>query len=205
MGDGHQSTAAAPPRLLPIEAWLEITDDAVIMTDVQLRVTSWSQAAQRLFHRLADDGVGADLLSVTGLGASPRGTRLLADLEREGQARGTVTCPSDRTATEPRQATVVAAHDLTGRLAGYLAVFATASPRRRAQAGSAGVEALTRRELEIMGLMVEGLESQAIAQRLFISERTERNHVASILAKLGVHSRLQALLVCLRHGVVDLT
>ncbi|MBV8990405.1 MAG: response regulator transcription factor, partial [Solirubrobacterales bacterium] len=37
-----------------------------------------------------------------------------------------------------------------------------------------------------------------------ISERTERNHVANILRKLGVHSRLQALIFCLRHGLVEL-
>lgn len=69
----------------------------------------------------------------------------------------------------------------------------------------AGIEALTDREVEILSLLAQGLDSRTIARRLYISERTERNHVAHILAKLAVHSRLQAVVVCLRHGVVELT
>lgn len=67
-----------------------------------------------------------------------------------------------------------------------------------------GPDGLTRRELEILRLIADGLDSHAIAGHLHISQRTERNHVASILAKLGVHSRLQALVVCLRSGVIEL-
>jgi DNA-binding CsgD family transcriptional regulator len=48
------------------------------------------------------------------------------------------------------------------------------------------------------------LDSQAIARRLDISVRTQRNHVASILAKLGVHSQLQAVLFALRYGVIEI-
>jgi DNA-binding NarL/FixJ family response regulator len=63
---------------------------------------------------------------------------------------------------------------------------------------------LTGREIEIMHLTADGLDRRAIAGRLYISQRTERNHVAHILAKLSVHSRLQAVLLCLRHGVLEL-
>jgi two-component system nitrate/nitrite response regulator NarL len=52
--------------------------------------------------------------------------------------------------------------------------------------------------------LAEGLDCKDIAQRLGISTVTERNHVASILAKLGVHSRLQALIFAAKHGVVDI-
>jgi DNA-binding NarL/FixJ family response regulator len=63
---------------------------------------------------------------------------------------------------------------------------------------------LTSREREVLQAMADGLDSQGIADRLCISLRTERNHVANILAKLGVHSRLQALVLVLRHGVVQI-
>jgi DNA-binding CsgD family transcriptional regulator len=63
---------------------------------------------------------------------------------------------------------------------------------------------LTDRELEVLEALAEGLDAQQIAGRLHISARTERNHVASILAKLGVHSRLQALVFAARHGVVEI-
>ncbi len=51
--------------------------------------------------------------------------------------------------------------------------------------------------------LAEGLDGEEIAERLHISTKTERNHVASIFAKLGVHSRLQALVFALRHGVAS--
>jgi DNA-binding NarL/FixJ family response regulator len=67
----------------------------------------------------------------------------------------------------------------------------------------AAIARLTPRELEVLQALAEGLDSQAIADRLYISIRTERNHVANILAKLGVHSQLQALVFALRYGVVN--
>jgi DNA-binding NarL/FixJ family response regulator len=56
----------------------------------------------------------------------------------------------------------------------------------------------------VLQALAEGLDSQAIADRLHISVRTERNHVASILAKLDVHSQLQALVFALRYGIVEI-
>jgi DNA-binding NarL/FixJ family response regulator len=66
------------------------------------------------------------------------------------------------------------------------------------------ISTLTERELEVLSLLAEGLEAQEIAARLHISAKTERNHVASILSKLGVHSRLQAVLFAGRYGLVEL-
>jgi PAS domain S-box-containing protein len=63
---------------------------------------------------------------------------------------------------------------------------------------------LTPREKEVLQALAEGLDGEEIAQRLRISTKTERNHIASIFAKLGVHSRLQALVFALRYGVVDI-
>jgi PAS domain S-box-containing protein len=65
------------------------------------------------------------------------------------------------------------------------------------------IESLTPREHEVLELLAAGLDSSAIARRLHISPRTQRNHVSSILAKLDVHSQLQAVLFGLRHGVVE--
>jgi DNA-binding NarL/FixJ family response regulator len=66
------------------------------------------------------------------------------------------------------------------------------------------IESLTRREREILQLIADGCDSRDAAARLHISVRTQRNHVASILAKLGVHSQLQALIFALRHQLVEL-
>ncbi len=66
------------------------------------------------------------------------------------------------------------------------------------------IEKLTSREIEVLRALAEGLDSEGVADKLHIALRTERNHVANILAKLGVHSQLQALVFVLRHGVVEI-
>ncbi|HEV7882517.1 MAG TPA: response regulator [Solirubrobacteraceae bacterium] len=76
--------------------------------------------------------------------------------------------------------------------------------RRQEHEASQALERLTRRELDVLQALADGLDSQAVADRLFITLHTVRNHVANILAKLGVHSQLQALVFALRHGVVEL-
>ena len=63
---------------------------------------------------------------------------------------------------------------------------------------------LTPREREILQTLAEGLDSHGIAERLYISLRTERNHMTSIFAKLGAHSRLRALVFAVRHCVVSI-
>lgn len=63
---------------------------------------------------------------------------------------------------------------------------------------------LTPREHEVLQALAEGLDGREIAKRLHISITTERNHTARILAKLGVHSRLQALVFALRYGAAKI-
>jgi DNA-binding NarL/FixJ family response regulator len=61
---------------------------------------------------------------------------------------------------------------------------------------------LTPKELEVLGLLAGGANSAEIARSLLISPNTVRTHVQSILAKLQVHSRLEAVAFAARHGLV---
>lgn len=61
---------------------------------------------------------------------------------------------------------------------------------------------LTSRELEVLGLLCEGLSNKLICRRLNICTGTVKCHVASILSTLGVSSRLQAVLAAYRLGLV---
>jgi DNA-binding NarL/FixJ family response regulator len=63
------------------------------------------------------------------------------------------------------------------------------------------VEQLSPRELEVLRLIARGMENSEIAETLTISPRTAKNHVASILSKLGLHSRVQAAIYAVRRGI----
>jgi PAS domain S-box-containing protein len=76
--------------------------------------------------------------------------------------------------------------------------------RREESRARHAIEQLTPREREVLQALADGLDTQEIARRLHITLRTTRNHISSILAKLGVHSQLQAVLFGLRHGVVEI-
>lgn len=62
---------------------------------------------------------------------------------------------------------------------------------------------LTPREREVLTLIVKGGSNREIADALFLSLDTVRNHVASILGKLGVHSKLQAAAVATQRGLIS--
>jgi PAS domain S-box-containing protein len=81
--------------------------------------------------------------------------------------------------------------------------FASSTREQEYEARQA-VESLTAREREVLQALAEGLDSEGIARKLRIALRTERNHVSNILTKLGVHSQLQALVMALRCGVVQI-
>jgi DNA-binding NarL/FixJ family response regulator len=61
---------------------------------------------------------------------------------------------------------------------------------------------LTRREREVLALLVEGADNDLVAQHLVISPETARTHIQNILSKLDVHSRLEALALVLRNNIV---
>jgi DNA-binding NarL/FixJ family response regulator/anti-sigma regulatory factor (Ser/Thr protein kinase) len=78
------------------------------------------------------------------------------------------------------------------------------SRREQEQEARQAIAQLTPREREVLKALADGLDGKEIAEQLHISLPTERNHMASILAKLGTHSRLKALVFALRHGVVNI-
>ncbi len=62
---------------------------------------------------------------------------------------------------------------------------------------------LTRREKEVLALLSEGANNDAIAQSLVISPQTARTHIQNVLGKLGVHSRLEAAAFVIQNGIHD--
>ena len=67
---------------------------------------------------------------------------------------------------------------------------------------TASTQPLTRREIEVLGMLAEGLANKNIAVRLQISEHTVKTHVASILTKLDAFSRAEAVAIGARQGLI---
>lgn len=66
------------------------------------------------------------------------------------------------------------------------------------------IEELSAREYEVLELLAQGMSNRNIAEALFISEKTVKNHVSNILKKLSVNDRTQAVIVALKLGLVKL-
>ncbi len=64
-------------------------------------------------------------------------------------------------------------------------------------------EALTERDIEILRLLAQGSSNQAIADQLFIAEKTVRNRLSLIFRRLHLKNRTEAALYALRQGLID--
>jgi DNA-binding CsgD family transcriptional regulator len=116
------------------------------------------------------------------LGCPYEAADALADSDQEPQLRAALS-ELERLGARPRAAAVA-------RRLRELGVRGLArGPRPTTRANPAN---LTARELEVLRLLVEGRSNRQIAEQLFISNKTASVHVTNLLAKLGVHSRLEA-------------
>ncbi len=82
-----------------------------------------------------------------------------------------------------------------------VAILERLAQPKRGEVDSSVIDQLTPRERDVLRLLAEGLGTQEIADRLFVSSATARNHVQHILNKLNVHSRLEAVALALRNQI----
>ena len=145
--------------------------------------------------------------------AEPGDLRRLVDLSRAGQLVIALVTNSEQArrvravgaaAVLPRS---VDAPALGAALAAVLEGLTVSDPTLEAPSGESldlddiG-ESLTPRELEVLGRIAEGLSNKAIAARLGIRESTVKDHVNSLLDKLGAQSRTEAVTLALRRGLI---
>jgi DNA-binding NarL/FixJ family response regulator len=90
-----------------------------------------------------------------------------------------------------------------GAVVGLFGVSVPA-PGHGAAVVPAGGSPLTERQLEVLMLLAEGKSTAQIAEELVLSQTTVRNHIAHVLANLGVHTRVQAIIAANRAGLIQL-
>ena len=83
------------------------------------------------------------------------------------------------------------------------AVLSRLDDDRLAKSAAVRMASLTPRELEVLSLVAEGWSTTDIARTMSITPLTVQSHVKNILAKLRVHSKIEAVRVAWRHGAID--
>ena len=158
------------------------------------------------------DGEGTDLIAEL-RDANPHFAALVltASLDRAGHARAV---EAGAASVLHKSADVDAILDATRRLGDgetllsqdeLLELLRLAGQNREEELEArVSIEQITPREQEVLNSLAEGLSNKEIAAKLHMSVDTERTHMMNILNKLGVHSRIQALLFAARHGLVEI-
>jgi DNA-binding CsgD family transcriptional regulator/tetratricopeptide (TPR) repeat protein len=188
-------------------AWLAGDREGVIREVMPVYVLARRKSDSRMRGQLAVWLFRANVLEEpTTCIAEPYASEIAGQWRAAAQAWKELACPYE-------QATLLALHGSESDKREALAIFESlgASPAARAlrkQFRAEGVKGvprgarastqsnphgLTRREMEILTLLSDGLRNSTIAKRLFISQKTVAHHVSSILMKLGVPSRAEAV------------
>jgi two-component system response regulator DevR len=201
--DDHEVLAGSLAHVLDAEADLVCVGVATTLVKARQLIATTSPDVLLLDHRLPDgDGVEAigelrDLrpsLQVVVLTASGADHVLVQAIE--AGAAGFLS--KTRSLGEVTAAVRAAA---AGEALISPELLARLLPRLSRTTGHR-LQDLTEREREVLGLLSEGLSNAAIAERLVVSVHTVRNHVANLSTKLGAHSKLEALSIAVREGLL---
>jgi two-component system, NarL family, response regulator DegU len=175
--------------------------------------------ADRLAHQLRPDVVLMDVTmpEVDGVEATRRivatvpDTRVVmltmhadAEVVRRSVDAGATGYLTKDCSTDDIVATIRAAAEPDASLSPTIAkgLLAEAEAERRAPA--AGPDIITKREVEVLQAIADGLSPQEVAAQLYISQKTVKNHLASIYQKLDARDRTQAVIHAMRMGVIHL-
>jgi DNA-binding NarL/FixJ family response regulator len=192
--DGLEAMGTAGTADEALEMCRRVCPDVVLM-DIDLPGTNGIEATARLLEICP----GARVVAMTAL----RDQDLLADAVRAG-ASGFV--PKTRAADElvgvVRRAAAGEIILPSGDVAGIL--WRLKDTRQLQLNVDRRFNLLTPREIEVLQAFAQGRSTREVAQDLVISPKTVQSHVERILTKLEVHSKLDAVVLALRHGVLRL-
>jgi len=202
--DDHSVTAEGIARILSSQSDIEVVgtagtiDEAVALIDVEsphvvlmdylLPDGNGAEATARVLERWPD----TKILMLTGSG-EPEILSLAFDagcvgfLSKDRPWEEVVTAVRNASKGEP----VIRLDELEGLL------------QRLKSPEPVSVQWLTVRELEVLRRLARAESTSTIAEEMFLSTHTVRNHVSNILSKLGAHSRLEAIAIAIRDGIIS--
>lgn len=192
--DDHRMFAESLVRVLDDEPDIEVTGIAVSAADASEQVEAHNPDVCVLDYQLPDqDGASA----VSGLRGKSPDLRvvMVTGLAQSHTARAAIDAGCNAFVTKDR-----AAHDLVNAV----------------RAAHAGVDlpvpsfpdpvtdrfGLTPREHEVLRLLADGCSTDEVMARLFVSRNTVRTHVQKVINKLGAHSKLEAVALARREGLI---
>lgn len=201
--DDHEVLASSLAMVLDAESDITAIGVATTLKQARELIASTRPDVLLLDHRMPDgDGVAAipqlralrPTLGIVVLTASAADHVLLSAIENGASGFLSKTRSLDEVTAAVRAAAAgesVISPELLARLLPRFGRGKVQSP-----------DELTEREREVLALVAEGLSNAAIAERLVVSVHTVRNHIASLSAKLGAHSKLEALSIAVRQGLL---
>ena len=201
--DDHEVLSASLALVLDDQPGLKVVGSAGTLAQARQLLATTAPDVVLLDHRLPDgDGVAAirelrtirPSVEIVVLTASAADHVLVAAIE--AGAAGFVS--KTRSLQEVTSAVRAAA---AGEAVISPEMLARLLPRLH-RGGTAARNDLTEREREVLGLLADGLSNAALAGTLSVSVHTVRNHVANLSAKLGAHSKLEALSIAVRDGLL---
>lgn len=202
--DDHSMFADSLGMALSTESDLTVVGTAATLAQARAMIVSEAPDVVLLDHRLPD-GLGVDSIhELKALRPSAKIVVLTAAAEDAMLVTATEAgCAGFILKTSPLDELVAAVRTAA---AGEIMVSSELLARllnRLHHRDDQPAHDLTGREREILALIGEGLTNGAIAKRLFISVNTVRNHVQNILTKLDAHSKLEALSIAIRDGLIE--
>lgn len=201
--DDHAVLASSLGQVLDAEPDLATVGVAGSLAEARTMLRSTRPDVLLLDHRLPDgDGVAAipelralrPEVQVVVLTASAADHVLIAAIEAGASGFVSKTRSLDEVTGAVRAAASGEALISPEMLARLLPRLTRGSARQHQE--------LTDREREVLGLLSGGLTNAAIAAELVVSVHTVRNHIANLSAKLGAHSKLEALSIAVREGLL---
>ena len=182
VGDGQQAVTAA----------LRLQPDVALL-DIRMPVMDGIEATRRITREVPETRVlvlttfGSDEFLFPALSAGASGF-LLKDIRAEELLEAVAAVARGESRLDPAVTATVVGH------------FRDHDVR---PAGHPGVETLTQREREVLLLLARGMSNAEIAETLVVAPGTVKTHVATVLAKLGVRDRVQAVIAAYASGLVN--